>query len=220
MARLLVVAGLAREARLAVVPDAASIVSGGDPQLLARRLAAVDSAGVDGVLSFGLAGGLDPGLRPGDLVVGTAAIAEQARFDASDRLTDQLRKAIRSAGLPASDGVFAGVDAPVLTPAAKAALRAKSGARAVDMESHVAGRWAADHGLPFAILRAVGDPAERALPTLAARALTPDGEVALGRVLAGLARAPGDLGALLAAGRDSRSAFLTLEKAGLALATV
>ena len=50
--------------------------------------------------------------------------------------------------------------------------------------------------------------------------LTPDGGVHYGRVIAGLARSPGDLGALMEAGRDSSAAFATLKRAGRALAAL
>ena len=72
---------------------------------------------------------------------------------------------------------LAGVDSAVVSPVAKRALRSATGALAVDMESHVAAAFAAQHGLPFAAVRVVCDPAHRALPDLIATALRPDGEV-------------------------------------------
>lgn len=216
-ARLLVVAGLKREAQLAVDSGATTVCSGGDVDLLARRLAAVDTREARAVISFGLAGGLDPALAPGDLALGASVVSGQARHETDVDLTGAIRRALETADLRCTVGPFAGVDAAVLTPAAKADLRERTGAIAVDMESHVAARFAAARGLPFAILRAIADPAARALPPLAAHALTPDGGIAYGRVLAGLARAPRQIGALAAAGRDSRTAFAVLGRAGRAL---
>ena len=52
---------------------------------------------------------------------------------------------------------------------AKAALRATTGADAVDMESHIAARYAEQHSLPFAALRVISDPAHRARQRYVAR---------------------------------------------------
>lgn len=218
--RLLVVVGLRREARLAAHGGVETLCSGGDVGLLERRLARIDPAGLSGVVSFGLAGGLDPDFGPGDLLIARAVAASAGHLHAHPGLTDQLAEAIKAAGVALSDGVFAGVDEAILTPEDKAALRSRTGAVAVDMESHVAARFAAACALPFAALRAVSDPAGRALPKLAAQALTPSGGVHYGRVIAGLARRPRDLGALMEAGRDSAAAFATLKRAGRAFASL
>ncbi|HMN72676.1 MAG TPA: phosphorylase [Rhodoblastus sp.] len=216
--RLLIVVGLKREARLAGRGGGATLCSGGDVGLLEQRLARIDPGEFSGVVSFGLAGGLDPDLSPGDLLLARSVAAPARSYGADAALTDALAGAVKAAGLRLSDGVFAGVDDVVLTPEDKAALRRRTGAATVDMESHVAARFAAACGLPFAALRAVSDPASRALPKLAAQALTLAGGVDYGRVIAGLARAPRELGALLEAGRDSAAAFATLKRAGRAFA--
>ena len=65
---LIVVTGLAAEARIAVVGDAA-IVGAGRAQSLAQELEAAIAAGARRLLSFGIAGALVPHLQPGDLVV-------------------------------------------------------------------------------------------------------------------------------------------------------
>jgi adenosylhomocysteine nucleosidase len=65
---LIVVTGLAAEARIAVVGEAA-IVGAGRAQWLARELDAAIAAGARRLLSFGIAGALAPHLQPGDLVV-------------------------------------------------------------------------------------------------------------------------------------------------------
>jgi hypothetical protein len=80
------------------------------------------------------------------------------------------------------------------------------------MESHHLARAALTARRPFAALRAVSDPVDRALPPLAADALGPDGRPRTGAVLAGLARRPGQLPALLAAARDSAAALAALRR--------
>lgn len=216
---LLIVAGLQREARLVAGSEALTVCSGGDVALLEQRLARINPAGFAGVVSFGLAGGLDPALSPGDLLLGRSVVTSLRAFQTDAELSDALAGAMRAQGLRLSEAVFAGVDEVVLSALDKATLRDMTGAAAVDMESHVAARFAAACDLPFAVLRAVSDPADRALPALAAQALTPAGGVDYLKVIGGLVRAPRDLGALLAAGRDSAAGFATLKRAGRALAS-
>jgi len=68
-----------------------------------------------------------------------------------------------------------GVPGPVTHPQAKAALYVKTGAIAVDMESHIVGGVAAAHGLPMAAIRVIADPAARAIPASALAAMRPNG---------------------------------------------
>ena len=72
--------------------------------------------------------------------------------------------------------------------------------------------------IPFAVLRAIADPAERALPPAALIGLNAAGRPALGRVLLSLASQPGQLPALLQVARDTRRALAALRRAGAALA--
>jgi len=93
-------------------------------------------------------------------------------------------------------------------------LHERTGAVAVDMESHRAGAFARARNLPFAVVRAVSDPAARALPPLAAKAVTPKGGVDLALVLRELSREPAQIVDLIRAGLDSRAAFSTLRRVG------
>jgi hypothetical protein len=99
-----------------------------------------------------------------------------------------------------------------MTVSDKAELHARTGALAVDMESHVAAAFAARHALPFAAIRVVCDPAERALPAFAAAALTPEGEPDIRAVLGALLRGRARIGDLIRLGRDSSAAFAALAR--------
>jgi adenosylhomocysteine nucleosidase len=213
-APILVVTGLSREAACLGGEGLIPLCSGADVGLLRAALVERAEAEFSAVVSFGLAGGLDPALRPGDTLVGAAATSGGECFDTPPALRKVLLDGFFGAGVAAREGIVAGVDAPVLTVAAKAALRAQSGAAAVDMESHIAGAFARRRGLPFAIVRAIGDPAARALPPLATKAVRPDGGVNVAGVLRELAREPAQLGDLIRAGLDARAAFATLSRCG------
>ena len=92
----------------------------------------------------------------------------------------------------------------------KAALYGRSGALAVDMESHVAARFAFARGLPFAVLRVISDSAAHVLPPAALVAMKPDGGIAIGRVLRSLLRHPLQVPALIRTARGSNKAFAQL----------
>jgi adenosylhomocysteine nucleosidase len=108
---------------------------------------------------------------------------------------------------------IAGVDAPIADAVGKTALFSATGAAAVDMESAIVARAARRHGLPFAILRVIADPAHRPLPSAALVAMRADGEVDLAAVLGALIRNPNQLPALTRLARDSGGAFSSLVRA-------
>jgi len=207
--RLLFVSGLAREAGIARAPDALAVCGGG--ATLAAKLAEA-LARLRLVVSFGLCGGLDPALRSGDVVIGAQVLCGGADVRTDESVARQLAARLAAAGERVRLGAVAGVDAPVLTRAAKARLRQATGAVAVDMESGIAARFAADRNVPLAILRVVSDPAERDLPPLVARAVRPDGSVDLGAVTLGVILSPAQAPGLIAAARDSAAAFAALRR--------
>ncbi len=87
---------------------------------------------------------------------------------------------------------------------------AKTGALAVDMETHIAASVAAAYDLPFAALRAVSDAAEDRLPPAVIGAIDADGKLRLGAVLGSIARNPLQVPALIRTGRGSEAATKSL----------
>lgn len=207
---LLVVCGLNREAALLREPGIRVVAGGGDRLALEARLRETDPADLRAVVSFGLAGALDPVLRVGDLVLPDRVVAlGGGSSPVSAAIVERWRTVLGDA-TPDRAAALVGVDAPVLTPAGKRRIRETTGAAALDMESHVAGAFAARHALPFAILRVVSDTADRALPAIAGRAMRPDGSVDVLGVLRGLARDPGQIAPLVRTARDAARAFRRL----------
>ena len=123
-------------------------------------------------------------------------------------------KGAAAAGCKVAPGAIIGVDAPAMHPAAKAALREGAQAVAVDMESHLAEDFARRRNVPFVALRAISDPAARALPPLVAKALTLDGDIHALGLARELIRGPHQLGGMIRAGLDSRAAFVSLGRCG------
>jgi adenosylhomocysteine nucleosidase len=202
---LIVVVGLAFEARIAAGPGIRVICSG-DGRNLAATLTSAFMEGCRSVISFGVAGGLAPHLAPGSCVVGSAIISGATRADTDVEWSRQLLNAMPGAVF----GMIAGVPAPIAHPAAKTALYLKTGALAVDMESHIVAGIAATYGVPMAAIRVITDPAARSLPTSALAAMRPNGTADIGAMIRSVMCRPRELPALMRTALDARAARATL----------
>jgi len=122
------------------------VANGPGPELVTQALKAseAETGNVDGMISTGLCGALDPALRVGDIVVsGDAAIQSPARF---------VRGAVHT------------MDRVAGTAREKRTLRNRTGAIAVDMEAATVQAEAAERKIPFLSIRAVSDAAGDTLP--------------------------------------------------------
>lgn len=154
--------GMAFEARIAAGPGVL-VFSRESRRELAAAAENAARHGYRGIISFGVAGGLASGLRPGDWIVGSAIVEPEATRATDAAWSRKLCDTIEGARY----APIIGVDAPIAEPATKRELHRTTGAAAVDMESHVVARLAAAHGLAFAALRVIVDPADRAIPRAA-----------------------------------------------------
>jgi hopanoid-associated phosphorylase len=202
---MIVVVGLEFEARIAVGPGT-RVICGGDGRNLAADLMRAITPDCERLVSFGVAGGLAPELRPGDCVVGTAVLSDRGRIEMDRRWSDALLQTIPDA-VP---GLLYGVRAPVADPRAKRALHLETGAVAVDMESYVVASVGAARGLPVAAIRVITDPAMRALPQAALAALRPNGTTDIVTMIRSLLRRPRELPALVQTALDVRAARATM----------
>ncbi len=207
-ASVLIVSGLKREA--AIRADRGRLACCGDASTLRAKLAELTRQPITLVISWGVCGGLDPRLRPGDLILGAEVVSAEGRINTDEAVTSSLAQRLMDAGAHVAVERVAGVSSPVSTARAKAELRLATGAAAVDMESMIAGRFALERRTPFAILRAVADPADRDLPPLVLSAVNSDGRINAAAVLGDLVRSPGQFTGLVAAARDGRAAFRAL----------
>jgi hopanoid-associated phosphorylase len=199
--RIVAVTGLAFEARIASGPGVVVVCSGDRDRFVAELTRAVAS-GCRGIVSFGIAGGLVASLRPGTLVVASEVIADGQRLATSAGWS----QAILRSHPGTIHAPIAGSDTLIALPADKAALGLDTDAVAVDMESHVAARVAAEHGLPFVVIRAVADPVHRTLPEAARGVVSADGRTDVKAVMRSLAREPQQLVSLMRLGLDARRA--------------
>ncbi|MEM8793345.1 MAG: hypothetical protein AAGE80_17110, partial [Pseudomonadota bacterium] len=194
-----IVCGMQTEAhtlgRKALTPGVLHTVSGARPELAEEGARWLADEGCRLLLSYGVSGGLDPALAPGTVLrpVGLA-----------------MDGGPHALAFGEDDVTLTGSDVMVLTPEEKAALHARTGAVAVDMESHAVARIAAERGLRMAALRAIGDPAGSTLPPFVTGGLSATGHQRPWPVIAGLIRRPGWLPALMQLKRDTDQALRAL----------
>jgi adenosylhomocysteine nucleosidase len=170
----------------------------------AERLVA---SGAIAIVSFGLAAGIDPRLRAGDLVLADRVVLPDGRSLATER--DWLVSAYARAEGPRANlfiGPVAGIDRLLATVDEKRRL-AGTGVLAGDMESAAAALAAERAGLPFLVVRAISDDAGRSLPSVAQVPLRPCGGVRFDAVAQALCARPGEWPAVARLALDTRAAL-------------
>lgn len=120
--------------------------------------------GATAVVSWGIAGGLDPDLESGTVVVPECVIdADRGRWHADsgwrDRLLGRIGHLVAISGDP-----MLHADTVVSSPADKRDLHRRWRAVATDMESAAVARVAEDAGVPWLVVRVIGDAADQELP--------------------------------------------------------
>jgi hopanoid-associated phosphorylase len=217
--RVGVLTGLAAEARLlhgAPLQGGVSLAvvrTGADAATARREAERLVLSGVAALVSFGVAGGLNPRLQAGDLVLADQVILPGGRMVATH--AGWRIKAHLCLAAPARTfvGAVAGSDRLLVTPDEKRLLGERTGALAGDMESGAVAAVAAEAGLPFLVLRAVSDGAVRALPRVACVPLRPDGGLSVGGIAHALLTRPAEWPAVLRLAVETRAAMAALRAA-------
>ena len=190
--------GFAAEAKIARRSGWPVMIGGGSTAGAARAVRQLIAAGATGVVSFGLAGGLDPSLPAGTLIVADAVVADGRVWR-----TDAALSA-RFGGMTGHRCL--GLDRIVASSAEKQHLGRETGAALIDMESGAVAAVATELGVPFAVLRAICDTADQTLPPAALVALDAAGRIAPAALARSILSHPGQIAALLALARNAMAA--------------
>jgi adenosylhomocysteine nucleosidase len=200
-----IVVGIAAEAKSAHRLSANILCSGGRPDIAANQAYALIQTGATTLMSFGIAGGLSSTLRPGSLVVADEVITEFDRLPAVASCAPMIHAHV---------GPIYGSWTIVATAAEKRAIRNRTGALAVDMESGPVARVAMEAGIPFIALRAIADPVTHGLPPAALLPLDEKGRPNLSAIFWSILSNPGQIPALIATGSQTKKALQRLRWAG------
>ncbi len=166
------------------------------------------------VLTCGFAGGLNPDLKPGDVVFElTDRRGElhepQTEKESGTRVTrpsesSPLREKLSAAG--AKPAKFFCADRIATTVAEKKKLRAETGADAVEMESEAIQAVCREGGIPCATVRVISDTASEDLPLDFNQLTKPDRNLDFSKLAWAIAKSPGKIGALLKLQKKTRFA--------------
>jgi len=150
---------------------------------------------LQGVILAGLAGGLDPRLHPGDVVIeapGNIASGEIPRIEIP--------------GNRVYAGNIHGSDRIIGTPAEKTELFRQTAALAVDMESHIVRRQCEAMNIPFWCVRGISDSADQQLPADFANWIDDTGQIRPAALIRGIAGKPSNIPDLIRLGKASNLA--------------
>jgi adenosylhomocysteine nucleosidase len=166
------------------------VANGPGPELVSEVLQ--ERKNVDGIVSTGFCGALDPALRVGDIVVADAS---------------GLADASVTSPLAFVRGPVLTLDRVAVTAGEKRALRTRTGALAVEMEACTVEAKAREWGVPFRCVKVVSDTAHQDLPLDFNLYRDAAGRFSRGRIArAAVARPFSRVPALLRLDRDCRAA--------------
>jgi adenosylhomocysteine nucleosidase len=172
--------------------------------------------GATALLTWGLAGGLKPGLPAGTVLL-PASIDREAASDPAtkkavvDKHWHKFLLGRLQAEFPVCCEPLVQTDFPISSVSDKLSLFQRSGACGVDTESAAVGRVARQAKTPFAVLRVVADAATGCSPQAWQRAVDIHGRLDSAVLLTGLLKRPQDLALFFGFMRDSRRGMAALK---------
>lgn len=207
LSTVLCTSGLAAEAKVARRAGFRVVVGAGDYD---RTVTVLDTAISHArcLISFGIAGALQPGLRAGSVVVSGDVVGDDRRWTVDDEFSWAIAELARRVG--AVQGPVYGARRILSKEEEKASAHRQTGALAVDTESAIVAAAAESAGIPFVVLRAIADPATRELPPAALIPLSEEGTPVLAEVMASVWRRPSQIPALVGLARETRQALNAL----------
>jgi adenosylhomocysteine nucleosidase len=177
-----------------------------------RAGAVLVSQGAKALLSWGCAAALDERISPGCLIIPERIIGASGEIHKVNTEWHQRLYQILERKYPVHTGALVESDAIMKTAAEKWALAKRTQAAATDMESAAQARVAQEHELPFVALRAIVDTVSTDIPENVLKALDPQGNISVWKLLASSYLAPADWLKIVQLGIQFSAARRTLKK--------
>jgi adenosylhomocysteine nucleosidase len=187
-------------------------LAGVGPKAAERNAALLIQQGATALLSWGCAAALQPGLKPGDLVLPTRIIGTDGQILETETAWRERLAYKLEPHLPVFQGALAESARIVSDAAEKQAIFAANSAIALDMESAATARIAQAQHRPFLALRSIIDPADINLPPSIAMAFDENGMLRVPRMLSRALLNPADFLDIIRLGRHFDAAMKTLAK--------
>lgn len=184
-------------------------VSGMGCLAAAAAARALVEAGAAALVSWGMAGGLDPALRAGTVCIPQLVVSPEGVMFATDADWRELVGAAIGARHPVVEGTLLTSRQAIVDAPGKAAAFRDSGAACVDMESAAVAEVAAQSRLPFVAIRAIVDTAGDTL-SRAVVAASVAGHLRVSQLLWELVRAPSEIGGVVRLSIRYRAAMRAL----------
>lgn len=186
-------------------------VSGMGCDAAARGANALLDAGATALVSWGMAGGLDPRLAPGTIVLPSeVSSTEGIRIPTTPLWRTRLATGLRACHGTLVEGRLLTTTKSVGSAGEKAMLFRETQAVAVDMESLAVAEVARERTMPFIAVRVIVDSAADSLPPAVTAAADSKGQLDVWRLIGALARAPADLPPLIRLARRYAAANRSL----------
>lgn len=185
--------------------------SGAGPEAAQRNATVLAQAGITALISWGCAAALEPGLKPGDLVLPKHIIGADGQILHTDAVWRGKLAAELEPHLPVFQGNLAESRRIVGLVAEKQAIFNATGAIALDMESAAAARAALGYKLPFLAVRSIVDPADINIPPSIAAAFDDKGILHVPQMLGRVLFRPVDFIGIIRLGQHFGAAMKTLK---------
>jgi len=182
---ILVVVGMPDEAMMLGSPGVEVIVGAGTTKLLRERLNKINPATVRGLISFGVAGGINAEHTEGDIFMARTVLYKNQSIATNRQLNADILDQVRNdPSIKLETGVFVSGDTWLgIDPEANKRLFQETGADLTDHESYTAAKYAVENGIPFTSVRAISDGPDVTLPPAALLPFNDDGSPDLSAIL-------------------------------------
>ena len=205
-----VVCGIEPEAIIArKIAKAQVACAGARPQRARWLTRELVRCGAKRLMSFGIAGALEPGLPVGTMIIGAQVIAADGLWTCDTAWVAELMQKFPEAHC---GGVW-GSEFLVPTAKDKRVIYEKSRCLIVDMESHCAAQIAEEAKLPLGVVRVVCDSSDMDVPPVVMAAIAEDGKINNGRALMHILRHPSQIPDLFHVSRGTKKALHVLRQA-------
>ena len=176
-----------------VTPELYVFCAGMGAHNASQAAQALIAADVDALVSWGVAGALDPALASGDTVLPVQVRDSEQNIYTVDHAWHAALKSRLGQQRLFADGTILSVQDVQHDVGSKSNLHQATQALAVDMESAAVARVALNANKPFVVVRTIFDSASMRIPASSTNATDQYGQVSIPKLITGVIRMPAEV---------------------------